>query len=121
MMRNLWKWILGVLAVALVTFLFSVLFFSGIGRGGFGYGGYGMMVRGMPMMWGWGMFGGLMMLGMLLIPVGVVALPVADGVALVRGTNTPKAAALSNSPCSNCGRPTQSDWTTCPYCGKALG
>ena len=118
-MRNLWKWVLGVLTVALVTFLNATSF-----MGRFGCGRFGMMGRGIgwgPMMGGWGMFGGLMMLGMLIIPLTVIALLVAGGVALVRGLNTPKAAALSNSVCSNCGRPTQSDWTTCPYCGKALG
>lgn len=120
MMRNFWKWVLGVIAVALVTFLFSMLFFGGFGQGGFGYGGYGMMGRGMGMMAGWSIFGGLMMLGMLLIPLTVIALLVAGGVALVSGLNKPNAAALSNSACSNCDRPTQSDWTTCPYCGKAL-
>lgn len=120
-MRNLWKWVLGVLGIALVTLLFSMLFFGGFGRGGFGYGGYGMMGRGMGMMACWPIFGGLMMLGMLLIPLTLFALLVAGGVVLVRGLNAPKAAALSNSACPNCGRPTQSDWTNCPYCGRASG
>lgn len=118
-MRNAWKWGLGLLAVALVTFLIAMPFF-----GGFGRGGYYMMGRGMEwgpgMMGGWGMFGGIGMLIMLLIPLGFIALLIAGAVVLVRSLNTPRAVVPSRSACPSCSRPVQGDWTTCPYCGKPL-
>lgn len=124
-MRNAWKWGLGVLAVALVTFLIATPFFGGFGRGGFGCGGYPMMSRGMSwgpgMMGGWGMFGGIGMLFMLLIPLGFIALLIAGAVVLVRSLNPPRPVVPSHSTCPNCGRLAQGDWTTCPYCGKPLG
>ncbi len=124
MMRNAWKWGLGVLAVALVTFLIATPFFGGFGRGGFGCGGFGMMGRGIGwgpgIMGGWSILGGVMVLGMLLIPLGFLALLVLGVIALVRGLSLPKVAVLSTSACPSCGRLVQGDWTTCPYCSKPL-
>ena len=123
-MRNAWKWSLGVLAVALVTFLIAMPFFGGLGRGGFGCGGFNLMGRGMGwgpgMMGGWGMFGCIGMLIMLLIPLGFIALLIAGVVVLVRSLNTPRAVVPYRSACPSCGRPVQGDWTTCPYCGKPV-
>jgi hypothetical protein len=123
-MRNAWKWGLGVLGVALVSFLIAMPFFGGFGRMGFGCGPYNMMGRGMGwepgMMGGWGLFGGFTMLFMLLIPLGFIALLVAGGVVLVRTLSTPRTAVPASTTCPNCGRLSQADWTTCPYCGKAL-
>jgi len=123
-MRNAWKWILGVLAVALVTFLIATPFFGGFGRLGFGCGGVNMMGRGfgwgLGMMGGWGMLGGMGMLLMLLIPLGFITLLIAGVVLLVRGVNAPRAAAPASPACPSCGRSVQGDWTTCPYCGKPL-
>jgi hypothetical protein len=69
-----------------------------------------------------GIFGGLLGLGVIvLVIVGIVALVNA----LVRGNrvtqSTPPAqmAAPTNT-CSNCGKPSQEDWKTCPYCGNPL-
>jgi hypothetical protein len=31
-----------------------------------------------------------------------------------------KQSPASNLSCSNCGKPSQSDWSTCPYCGNKL-
>jgi len=28
---------------------------------------------------------------------------------------------LPGGPCPECGRPTQTDWHNCPYCGQTLG
>ncbi len=119
-MGHLWKWVLGFLAIVLVTFVIAVPFFAGWGRLGYDCGGLGMMRWGSGMMGGWGMLGGLMMLGMLLIPLGVIALFVVLGVTLVRGFNNQKPLAPANLVCQSCGRPVQRDWTICPYCGKPL-
>jgi hypothetical protein len=86
-------------------------------------------------------FGGLFGLGLfLLLIIGIVALISF----LVRGnrsaqvTSTPQVTSpsqIAESPkepavgettpstartCSNCGKPAQEDWSTCPYCGHAL-
>lgn len=67
-------------------------------------------------------FGGLFGLGVfVLVIVGIVALVNA----LVRGNRsgqtTPSAQmAAPSRTCSNCGKPAQDDWKTCPYCGNPL-
>lgn len=67
-------------------------------------------------------FGGLLGLGVfVLVIVGIVALVNA----LVRGSRsaqTPPPAQMSapTRTCSNCGKPAQEDWKTCPYCGNPL-
>lgn len=84
-MRTAWKWALGVLAVALITFMMATLIFGGFGRIGYGCSGFGMMQPQFGGIFGsWGIFGGLMMLGMFLIPLSVLALLVLGGIALVR-------------------------------------
>ena len=119
------KWILYILLGLVVLSVVGWIVFMVFG----GYG-YGMMGRGIP----WtehlrfyynpvrSIFGGLLGLGIfMLLIVGIVALISA----LVRNNRpaqtTPQAqvtAALTN--CSNCGKPTQEDWKTCPYCGNPL-
>ena len=104
-------WIVGIVAVLAALFLFG---------GGMIWGnrGYGMMGN-----WGYSPFGwfgmGLGMIFMWLIPIGILVL-IGFGVAsLVRNTgNPPQASSLT--PCSNCGKGTQADWQTCPYCGNSL-
>jgi len=92
---------------------------SGWWSGGYGMaGGYGG-----HMGWGYSPFGwigmGIGMLFMWLIPIGVLALVVYGVVALARnsGVNKP---VTSQSSCPNCGKGTQADWQTCPYCGTSL-
>jgi hypothetical protein len=112
------------LAVSLIVIVVLLVFFwIGTMFGG-GYGGYGMMGgRGMMGNWGYSPFGwfgmGLGMIFMWLIPIGILVL-IGFGVAsLVRNTgNPPQASSLT--PCSNCGKGTQADWQTCPYCGNSL-
>jgi hypothetical protein len=132
------KWILGILGglvdIALIAGLAVAVF------GGYRYG-FGMMrpglIRAFPMpgyhmRFGYGglglLFGSLLCLGViLLVIVGIVALEAA----LTRGsraapvapaTAVPPASAVTTPerPCPNCGRMTQEDWKTCPYCGTAL-
>ena len=67
-------------------------------------------------------FGGLLGLGIIvLVIVGIVALVNA----LVQSSTTRQATppAQMTAPsrtCSNCGKPAQEDWKTCPYCGNPL-
>ncbi len=80
--------------------------------GGGGHMGWGFSPPGWLIM-------GFAMLFMWLIPVGLIALVIYGIVALVRGTghsSTP----LTQRTCPNCGKSTQADWLTCPYCGTAL-
>ena len=110
-MKKVNWWIVGIVAVIAALFLFG---------GGMMWGnrGYGMMGN-----WGFSPFGwfgmGLGMIFMWLIPIGVLTLIVYGVVALVRGTgNTASSTPLT--PCPHCGKGTQADWQTCPYCGTAL-
>jgi hypothetical protein len=139
-MSKVLKWILyivlGLVALAVVAGIVFAIF------GGVGHGYY-MMRPGFRMMQpyrygyfspGRMIFGGLFALGIfLLVIVGIVALINA----IVRGnrpaqvTQTPQQAPTPQSvpaaemaaptrTCSNCGRPAQEDWKTCPYCGNPL-
>jgi uncharacterized membrane protein len=87
-------------------------------------GGYGGMM-GPGMMGGFGYWNPLGFIGMALmwlIPIGLLVLLVLGAVALINGLTRSgnSAPAVPNRTCSNCGKQAQSDWTTCPYCGKAL-
>jgi hypothetical protein len=138
------KWILYVvLGLIVLAVIVGIVFaiFGGLGHGFYmirpgirmmqpyrnGYGmGYYSPVR--------GIFGGLLGLGFLvLIIVGIVALVSA----IMRG-NRPAQVTQVSQPvqpaqpapvaemaaptrtCSNCGKPAQDDWKTCPYCGNPL-
>lgn len=92
---------------------------------------WGWGCPGCPMMgpWGWG-FGGmgwgiglLMMLVGLLIPLLILGLIIAAVVGLVQQATRsggPSVPATPTARCPQCGRPVQSDWTHCPYCGASL-
>lgn len=123
-MRNFWKYLLvGLLAFGLV-FAVAFMFLS---RGAFGYRGYGMMGNWgyFPMMGGFGMLGGLMMLLFIGLPVVLIILAFAGVFGLLNRPQTtvtppaPTAPAASRT-CPECGKPAQADWTTCPYCGQKL-
>ena len=113
-MKKVNWWIIGIVAVLVTLFFFG----GGMMWGNRGYGGPGMMGN-----WGYSPFGwfgmGLGMIFMWLIPIGILALIVLGVASLVRNTgNPPQASSLT--PCSNCGKGTQADWQTCPYCGNSL-
>jgi hypothetical protein len=114
-MKKVNWWIVGIVAVLATLFLFGGGMMMG---GGWGYRGYGMMGN-----WGYSPFGwfgmGLGMLFMWLIPIGIVALIVYGVVALVRNTGN-TAPSTPFAPCPNCGKDTQADWKSCPYCGTTL-
>ena len=121
-MKSKIGWILGIVLVVVLLLALPVLFMMGrLWPGGYGgmMGGYGGMMGGFGHMGSFGFFG---MALMWLIPLGLLVLVVAGVVALVNGltrsSNTQ--APLPGQKCSNCGKPAQADWTTCPYCGTSL-
>jgi hypothetical protein len=125
-MNKALKWtlyvLLGLVVLAVLVGL-GFLVFRGFG--------YGMMRPGFRMMEPLryhsfspfrAIFGGLLGLGVVvLVIVGIIALVNA----IVRGnrnipSNTPAQMAAPVRTCSNCGKPAQEDWKTCPYCGNPL-
>src|SRR4030042_1181101 len=127
------KWILyillGLVALAVVAGIVFMIF------GGYSFG-YGMMRPGFRMMEPYyyhspvrSIFGGLLCLGViLLVIVGIVAL-VNALVNRNKPGQTTAPAQIATPPneimppthtCSNCGKPAQEDWKTCPYWGKPL-
>ena len=133
-MNRTLKWILyvalGLVALVVVAGVITAVF------GGFRYGGAYMMRPGIGfdnhMQFGYDpiriLFGGILCLGVILLVIlGIVALVLA----IVRGnrpaqiaqpapTAPPSEIATPEKPCPNCGRMTQEDWKTCPYCGTPL-
>jgi predicted PurR-regulated permease PerM len=127
--------LLGLVVLAVVAGIFFAIFNGGHG--------YYMMRPGIRMMepyrygnfnLGRMVFGGLFALGLfLLVVIGIVAL-VSFIVRGNRPTQQPTAAQMSPASqepapapmptatrtCSNCGKPAQDDWKTCPYCGNPL-
>ena len=115
-MKSKTGWILAIILGLVLLLVLPSLFMMGRfwtgGYGGMMGGGYGGMHT-----FGWGM----MVLGWL-IPAGILVLLVVGGVALFNslhrsGNTTPT---VVERKCVNCGKPVQTDWTTCPYCGKSL-
>jgi len=111
-MKKVNWWIVGT-----VVILASILLFGGGMMSGWRSAGYGMMGGyGGHMSWGYSPFGWIGMLFMWLIPIGVFTLIGLGVISLVRSNGTP----ASQVSCSNCGKGTQADWQTCPYCGTSL-
>jgi len=135
-MKSFWKWLLIFLGVLVAAFLVALPFFSRLGRFWMGpmvmMGGFGGFHRAV----GFGFPGGglLVMLAIFLGWVLVGVLIIAGIVALVRGSRrtasaspaavapvpAPEAASESAIMCKRCGKPLQSDWVSCPYCGKKV-
>jgi len=141
-MKSVWKWILLFVGVLVVAFCVSLpLFLRGLM--GFGFGRMPMMFRrggGFPMMGG-GFFGfGLLRFIVPLVALVVLGLLVWGVVWLVRRGNRPAPVVapaapaepmppseavtpvepVETSPCTNCGKPLQSGWVACPYCGQKV-
>ena len=145
-MKNVLKWVLyillGLVILAIVAGVVAMVF------GGFRYGMMGPSVRyfgpdvrmmgprGYFFHGGLPIFAGLLCLGiLLLVIVGIVALvsalvnrnkpsqiaPSAPVATLpVQETVPAGEATAAEHTCSNCGKPAQADWKTCPYCGNPL-
>jgi uncharacterized membrane protein len=124
-MKSTVLWVIAIVLIVVLVVALPLLFrFTGLG----GYGG--MMGRG-GMMGGYFFpFGFLWMGIMLIVPLTVLVLVIAGGVALgnsLTRTDRPAPPPVLTTPavtsgrtCGNCGKPAQADWNTCPYCGNAL-
>jgi hypothetical protein len=130
-MNKVLKWILYVLLGLVVLAVVGCIAYAVFG----GYH-YGMVRPGIRMMEPFSysfspfrmIFGGIFGLGMfLLVIVGIVALVNA----IMRGNRpaqmtpptqmeAPAPMAAPTRTCTNCGKPAQDDWKTCPYCGNPL-
>ncbi len=98
---------------------------GGWARRGMYMGGFGMMGFGRMMPFS-GLFGGLMMLGLLVLMVlAIIWLtrslrrPVAPAVIPAAYAN-PVVPSVAMKPCPKCGETVQEDWNFCPHCGKKL-
>lgn len=138
-MSKVLKWILyvllGLVVLAVVVGIFFVIFNGGHS--------YYMMRPGFRMIQpyrfndfylGRMIFGGLFALGLfLLVIIGIVALvsfiirgnrpaqpPPANQMTSASQEPIPAAMPATTRTCSNCGKPAQEDWKTCPYCGNPL-
>jgi len=111
-----------IVGLLIALFLFATGMFGGWGYGNYGYRGWSMMGPGMMGGWGYSPFGWIGWIGMLfmgLIPLGFIVLTVLGVAWLVKNIGN-SAPPLVQSPCPHCGKGTQADWQTCPYCGTAL-
>ena len=111
-MKSKIGWIL-----AIVLGLASLFFLPSLMMGRFWGNGYGGMMGGLGFM---NPFGFLGMALMWLLPIGVLVLLVYGAVSLFNGSNRSGNGPRAERNCTNCGKPAQADWITCPYCGKAL-
>jgi hypothetical protein len=138
------QWLIGicvVLVVAAMVFSFvAPFFFSRVGLavpgvdprlgGGreFGFWGPGHMFGGRGMMGGLGgPFMGLRMLIGPLVVIGLIVLVVAlftrkspAPMAANAAAPAPAAPAPLTSPCAHCGKPLETGWKACPYCGEKV-
>lgn len=119
-MKSKTGWILAIVLGLVILFFLPSLF---MGRF-WGYRGYGGMM-GPGMMGGYGFMNPLGFFGMALmwlIPAGFLVLVVVGVVALINSLNRPgnPPPQIPEKKCANCGKPVQSDWANCPYCGKSL-
>lgn len=121
-MRNWWKILLIALGAVLLVLLIGFVFSNGFGvrPGIYGYRmmGPGMMRGYFP--FGFGIFGLLMMLGWLFIPLILIVAIVLGVISLVRGSRSVPVQPAATQTCPNCGRSVQSGWVACPYCGQNL-
>ncbi len=134
MSRINWTQVLVFGLVALVVFFVGVSLLPMLFGGYWGMGP-GMMGRGgmrggwCPWCGGTGQFGGGLIGGLfgllftllgLLIPIGLLGLLIGGGVWLVRSMAGVTARPAPAKTCPGCGRPTDLDWQSCPYCGTSL-
>ena len=131
-MKNIWKWILMVVALFLVSFCIALPVLSLLGinpalpmrfMAGSGFGsrmampGYGMM--------GGGFFGSglLAIVGIALrcvLPLLLVGGIIAVFVLLLRRHPAATPAPSTAKVCSACKKPVEAEWVACPYCGQKL-
>ena len=116
-MKGAARWIVIIVILVVLIGLGSGVFMTGMAWGRGGAPG----IYPMPHMSGYFPGGGWLGMGLIwLIPIAVVALIVWAVATLVHRPAQPGQAASSGRVCPSCGRSAQSDWSTCPYCGKPL-
>ena len=120
-MKNVWKYLLVGLLVFVLVFAIALPFLGG------GWGPYQMgpgmmgpgMMRGYNGFGGFSLFGGLTMLGMILVPLLLIGAVIAGVMMLIRGTGGSATLAGARQ-CPHCGKYVQADWMACPYCGQKI-
>ncbi len=117
------QWTLGLSAVlvalALVAAIILPFFFPQTGWDGYGMMGPGYTNGGGSMMGGLGMFS----VGMILVPLLVVGLIGAGVIWLIKSGAAPAALqppVAASTFCIHCGKPLQTGWKACPYCGEKM-
>jgi hypothetical protein len=116
-MKGAGRWIAIIVLLVVLIGLGSGVFMTGMSWGRGGAPGYYPM----PHMSGYFPGGGWFGMGLMwLIPVGVVALIVWAVATLVNRPAQFGQAGAAGRVCPSCGKPAQSDWSTCPYCSKPL-
>ena len=110
MSKNTPIWILIVLLI--LIFVIAAPLVLSYGRGYSMHPGYGMMGPGMM---------GLGMMGFgWVVPALLLILVIAGGVWLGNSLSSRKHHSRPQPVCPNCSKPTEGDWTTCPYCSEPL-
>jgi hypothetical protein len=130
-MKSFWKWLLIFVGVLVAAFLVALPFFTRLGRVavapmimmggfhrsvGFGFGGGLLMMLGMAL--GWVLVTVLIVLGIVVLVRGSRNQPVQSTQGAVAATPAVEPEPLNT--CARCGKPLQSDWVSCPYCGKKV-
>lgn len=111
-----WKWLLVIFIAVIAAFLVGLFVFRGASyawmpmRPHFGR---------VPMMGGARTLGMGWMLFRWIIPLLFFGLIVAGIVLIVNAASHPKTTPFMLA-CTNCGKPVQTEWVNCPYCGHAL-
>lgn len=120
MKKNTLFWLTGIVLLAvLLLFIPSMLMF---GRGTSMHGGYGPGSNMMGGYSGYGMMGSGWMFFGWIIPVVILLLIIGAGVWLgyLLTNRGIKQFATSARSCSNCNKPVDTDWKTCPHCSVSL-
>jgi hypothetical protein len=147
-MTKVWKWILGIVLGLIVVSVLVGIGFALVGgfhaaRVGLTYSrgwneqgpgmmpfGYGLHMRGPGIVSRVGFFpfggiiGGIVFLAFLaLVILGIIWLAKylrSPKAAVQTPASTQASASVEMSTCKNCGKPIQTDWRNCPYCGKKV-
>jgi hypothetical protein len=123
-MKNVWKWIILGLAVFVLAFCIALPLFGGGSLLPVRMMSYRrMMPFGMMGAGTFGSFGWIGMLARLVLPLLFVGLVVAVVALLLRKPSAPPIStppAPPAAPCRKCGKPVETGWVACPYCGTKV-
>jgi len=129
-MKNVWKWILGILGVLVLAVLLIGLPYlahttfgvDGFRSSGTFYGPQMMTGRGFHMTGVYPMMGGMMFLMGFrwLLPLLGIGLLVYGAYRYGRRNSLPSTPAVPVQTCPKCGQPVQAGWNNCASCGKKI-